>query len=576
MTLLPSLPHADPGSPDTRSPLRFLVWVGRKQFARIAIAVGFGVTWMVAQALMPYALGRAVDSGLAAGDRGALLYWALAVLALGLIQAGAGVLRHRLAVGNWLTAMYRVTQLVAEHVARTGSAVRSAVSTGEVVSTTASDAPHIGGIYDVLPRFFGAITAYVLVAVLLLSTSVTLGLVVLIGVPLVMLLLTPVIRPLQARQREQRAEIGRLTALGADTVAGLRVLRGIGGERTFLARYTTRSQEVRQSGLRVAQVQSLLDAAQVLLPGIFVVLVTWLGARLAVAGTISPGELVAFYGYSAFLVTPLRTATEAVERATRGIVAARRVLAVLAVSATTSDAPADNAPPARVPAAGVPLRDSQSGLVVAPGLTTALVSADPQESALVADRLGRFADGDGVLLGDVRLADLAVDEVRRRILVSEADPLLFSGSLRETLDPWGTSDDRALRHMLTVADATDVIDALPDGLDTTVEERGRSFSGGQRQRLVLARALLADPEVLVLVEPTSAVDAHTEARIADRLLTARRGRTTVIVSASPLLLDRVDQVAFLADGRVQCIGTHAELLESEPSYRETVTREEAA
>ncbi len=271
MTLLPQLPHADPGTPDTRSPFRFLVWVGRRQFARIAIAVGFGVTWMVAQALMPFALGRAVDSGLAAGDREQLLFWALAVLALGLIQAAAGVLRHRLAVGNWLTAMYRVTQLVAEHVARTGSAVRNAVPTGEVVSTTASDAPHIGGIYDVLPRFFGAITSYVLVAVLLLRTSVTLGLVVLIGVPLVMLLLTPVIRPLQARQREQRAEIGRLTALGADTVAGLRVLRGIGGEQTFLDRYTARSQEVRRSGLRVAQVQSLLDAAQVLLPGIFVV-----------------------------------------------------------------------------------------------------------------------------------------------------------------------------------------------------------------------------------------------------------------------------------------------------------------
>ncbi len=285
---------------------------------------------------------------------------------------------------------------------------------------------------------------------------------------------------------------------------------------------------------------------------------------------------MAFYGYSAFLVTPLRTATEAVERATRGTVAARRVLAVLAVAAETSDATGDEAGPARVPAAGVPLRDTRSGLVVAPGLTTALVSADPQESALVADRLGRFADDDGVLLGDVRLSDLPVTEVRRRILVSEADPLLFSGSLREALDPWGTSDDRSLRRVLTVADATDVLDALPDGLDTTVEERGRSFSGGQRQRLVLARALLADPEVLVLVEPTSAVDAHTEARIADRLLAARAGRTTVIVTASPLLLDRVDQVAYLVDGRVRCLGTHAELLQSEPSYRETVTREEAA
>ena len=109
-----------------------------------------------------------------------------------------------------------------------------------------------------------------------------------------------------------------------------------------------------------------------------------------------------------------------------------------------------------------------------------------------------------------------------------------------------------------------------------MEERGRSFSGGQRQRLVLARALLADAEILVLVEPTSAVDAHTEARIARRLRDARRGRTTVVVTGSPLVLDQADRVVFLEDGRVAATGTHRELLESSPAYRDVVAREEAA
>src|SRR5262249_35048311 len=142
----------------------------------------------------------------------------------------------------------------------------------------------------------------------LLWSSVFLGLVVLLGVPLLTLVVAPLLRPLKRRQSEQRAQVGELTTLGADTVAGLRVLRGIGGEEVFLDRFRVVSQRVRQAGVRVASVQALLDAAQVLLPGIFLVTVTWLGARLAVEGDLTVGQLVAFYGYAAFLVTPLRTA----------------------------------------------------------------------------------------------------------------------------------------------------------------------------------------------------------------------------------------------------------------------------
>ena len=126
---------------------------------------------------------------------------------------------------------------------------------------------------------------------------------------------------------------------------------------------------------------------------------------------------------------------------------------------------------------------------------------------------------------------------------------------------------------METASADDILDPLPEGLETIVAERGRTFSGGQRQRLVLVRALTTDPEILVLVEPTSAVDAHTEARIATRLRTHRAGRTTVVTSSSPLMLDAVDEVALLVDGRIVATGSHAELLESSPEYRYVVTRE---
>ena len=188
-----------------------------------------------------------------------------------------------------------------------------------------------GGAFDITARLAGAIVSYFVVAIILLSASVTLGLVVLIGVPILVLLMGFVIKPLQARQAVQRDEVGKLTALGADTASGLRVLRGIGGEGAFFARYRNRSQEVRQAGVRVALPQSTLDAAQVFIPGVFVVLVTWLGARFALSGKIDTGDLVAFYGYAAFLVLPLRTAAEAVDKLTRSYVGAQRMLGILEV-----------------------------------------------------------------------------------------------------------------------------------------------------------------------------------------------------------------------------------------------------
>ena len=566
------LPVADPGNPDTRSPFRFLVWIGRHQVGTLLAGVSFGVLWMVAQALMPFAIGRAVEEGIVAHDNRALAEWTLILLGLGATQAVAGVMRHRFAVSNWLQASFRMAQVVAHHAARAGPAIRSRLSTGEVVATVSNDAMRAGGAFDISARLAGAIVSYIVVAFILLSASVTLGLVVLLGVPALVLLMGTVIKPLQARQAEQREEVGKLTALGADTAAGLRVLRGIGGEQAFFERYRKRSQEVRQAGVRVALPQSTLDAAQVFIPGLFVVLVTWLGARFALSGKIGPGDLVAFYGYAAFLVLPLRTAAEAVDKITRSVVGAKRMLAVLGVDRDIAEPES----PVAEPPPGVPLVDPRSGLVVEPGQLIGLVSSTPTEAAAIADRLGRFGEDDGVALGDVPLAALPTETVRRRIVVSEADPVLFSGTLRSELDPWGRvdGDDEQLHAAIAVANAEDVVETLPEGLDANVEERGRSFSGGQRQRLVLARALLSDAEVLVLVEPTSAVDAHTEARIALRLREARAGKTTVVITASPLMLDQTDRVVLVEDGRVVAEGTHRELLRTSDAYRWTVTRGE--
>lgn len=564
------LPVADPGVPNTRSPVRFLLWIARNQWPTLLAGIAFGICWLVAQAVMPWAIGRGIELGVVDGDVGASIQWSLVILGIGVVQSVTGVIRHRLAVSNWLQSMFRTVQIVVRHTARTGPALTRNVTTGEVVSTVAGDADHIGSFFDILQRFVGAIVAYALVAVVLLRTSVPLGLLVLLGVPLLVVGLAPIFRPLQARQRTQRDAAGRLTALGADTVAGLRVLRGIGGEQVFLGRYRERSQEVRRAGVRVVGLQATLDAAQVLLPGIFVVLLTWLGARFVLAGRIDAGDLVAFYGYAFFLVIPLRTATMTVERGTRALVGTRRILDVLGVP---RDVPDDGNADA-MPSTDAVLADASSGLVVRPGMFTALVSADPAETTALADRIGRFVDDGGVTLDGVRIVDLPLADVRRRIVVSETEPRLFTGTLRAGLDPYRRHGEGTLLEAVHTASVTDVLDALPDGLNGLVEERGRAFSGGQRQRITLARAIVGDPEILILVEPTSAVDAHTEARVAERLRHARTGRTTVATTTSPLVLDRADIVVWLENGQVAAEGTHRFLLAVNAAYRDTVTRGE--
>ena len=583
------LPYPDPGVPDLRTPLRFLRWVARGQWRTLSWGVLFGVIWMVSQALFPAAVGQAIDLGIIGKDMQALVVWGGVLVGLGAVGALAGAMRHRFAVENWLRASFRCMQLIGYKAADTGEALPRRMPTGEVVATVASDSMRLGGLYDVSARFAGAIVSYVVVAVILLSKSRPLGLVVLIGVPVLVSTLSFILRPLQRRQAEQREQSGKLITLGADTVAGLRVLRGIGGEQQFLRRYQEQSQRVRVVGVRVAGVQASLDAAQVLLPGVFVVLVTWLGARFALDRTITPGDLVQFYGYAAFLVMPLRTATEFADRATRAHIAARKIIRVLSTEPDTKDAvatrhsqdtgdlnntDAHGARNATVePPHGVTLTDPASNVTIAPGQLTAIVSARPEESRALADRLGRFGKTrTEVHLDGVSIADLPLATVRRRIVVSEIDPRLFTGSLREELDPHGIHDDEAILSALMVASGEDVMEALPSGLDSDVEERGRSFSGGQRQRLALTRALLTNAETLVLVEPTSAVDTHTEARIAVRLASARAGRTTVVMTSSPLMLDQADAVILLADGKAAARGTHKELMATSPAYKDTVVR----
>lgn len=562
----PKVPYADPGVPDARGPLRFLLWLVRMQRWRVLAGATLATVWMVLLMLPPYLMARAIDDGLRARDLGALGFWVVVLAVSGVVNAVIGIVRHRTMTFIRNDAAYRTVQVVVRHSVRVGAELPRRVTSGEVVSIGAADLDRIARTMTSTGPGVGAIVTYGTVAVLLVSISPLLAAVVLVGVPVFVLSIGPLLNRLRRTESVYRENQGALTARAGDIVAGLRVLCGIGGKDLFADRFRRDSQALRVEGYRVGAVASWIEGVAVGLPSLFLAAVTWLAARMTAAGEITVGEMVAVYGYVAVLSTPVYFLIDGAQDISRGLVAARRVTNVLTLRPAVVD---QSGVPA--PEGPAPLHDPDSGLTVRPGELLAVAAATPAEATELVDRLGRYTDS-AVTWGGVPLTDIPLADVRSRILVADNDAYLFAGALREVVAARDGHDDRAVAEAIRIAMVQDVVDALPSGVDSFVEAQGRSLSGGQRQRLRLVRALLADPEVLLLVEPTSAVDAHTESVVAERLHAARRGRTTVLVATSPLLLDRADRVAYLVGGRVAATGTHADLLATEPGYRAVAFR----
>jgi len=287
--------------------------------------------------------------------------------------------------------------------------------------------------------------------------------------------------------------------------------------------------------------------------------------------SLQPGQLVAFFGYTTFLTTPLRTAIEYVISTTRAYVGAGKVIRILSVKPTIGDPEQALAWPSMITS----LQDHVSGILLHQGDFAGLVTESPAEASYLCDRLARFIpDSDGVQVNGADIASFLVSDVRSHIVMSEVEPRLFSGELRSELIPHGDVNDDRIMKALEATSSLDILEALDDGLATTVEERGRSFSGGQRQRLSLTRAVLTEADILLLVEPTSAVDTHTESRIAGRLGQARESKTTLVASTSPVMLEKMQYVLLVIDNRVIDKGTHQELVARSQQYRQIVLRED--
>lgn len=607
-----------PGSinePDTRRPGRFLRWILAGQPDLIIASCIFSLMWMLPTALTPWVFGRAIDEGILPGDGRQLVLWTGVLLLITVAGAGSGVFYHTVVVRSWLIAAYGQTNLVTNKATRLGHVLSRRVPTGEVLSVNSSDGEQFGHFLEIFSRLVGNLIAYVLVAVIVLQISVPLGLLVLLVAPVLVLSSMLLLKPLSAAQTRERTRDSELTSMATDIVAGLRILRGIGGERIFGTNYATQSQRVRKAGVQAGGWGAFVEAIGVLLSGLFVVALMAFGVQQVRAGNLQIGELVTFLGYALFLIQPIRVVFESFQQITRTFVSAHKSIGVFGTPDPWPARP-ERDPDALLELAKGELVDEASGLRVRPGKLTMVVNALPDESAALADRLGRYlpaaealaepesgqdessgkaarkaqeakiaaraalAEADTrratdpwrVRLSDVDLAELPLDLVRATVLVSDTAAHVFAGTLQEAVDPHGRLRREQAEAALHAAGAEDVYDILPGGWQGRLDERGRGLSGGQRQRLVLARALAGEAPILVLVEPTSAVDAHTEALIATRLPAHRRGRTTVVMSASPLLLHHADEVAFMVNDRVVATGTHDELLQHRPDYRAVVLR----
>ncbi|MDT0444615.1 ABC transporter ATP-binding protein [Streptomyces johnsoniae] len=578
------LPHTDPGDPDTRSGFRFLVWLFRRQLGGQLKALSWGTLHMACIAMLPISMGLAVES-VVDESGGRLAMTGLLLLGVTLLMAFADTMLHRSAVTNWITAAARVQQLLARRTAELGGVLTRQVAAGEVVKVSTGDVEKIGWFVESFSRFAAAVVVTLGVCAGLIVYEPQLGLIVLAGIAAVVLTVWPLLPAATRRADRERSKSGRATELASDTVAGLRVLRGIGGEELFLDRYRRASQEVRSASVHNARMWSLIDALQVVMPGLLMIVVVWQGARLALDGRLSAGELVTIYSSVSFLLFPLRLFQEAAMAFTFSRPSARRAVRVLGLAREAGRGAAggqDPAGPAEPPSGD--MHDPATGLLVPAGRLTAVVCGDPNFAERLAGRLGGHpVEGGGepsALLGGVALDEVPLAVARTAVLVQDKDPVLLSGTLHELLSVPASgrvSAGEALRtaqcHDVLAALARASADGSGDPMRTRITERGRSLSGGQRQRLALARSLLTDPEVLVLDEPTSAVDSHTEARIAESLRGLRSGRTTVVFTSSPLLLDRADLVAFVHEGAAIATASHRELLRSTPEYRAVVTRE---
>jgi len=560
-----------------RSQGRFVVW-----------AVTAGVVWQAAAVAAPLFVRKAIDEGIVGGDRGALYLWAGVLLALGSVEVVSWAFRHYLAIRNGTRVEADSREDVFGHALSLDSRYHDSVDPGDLMSRAAIDAGLVRRAVDAMGHMSGFLVTIFAASALMLTIDVQLALIVLVPLPF----LSVAMWLYSSRYREPSREVQEAWADAStvveESVAGVRVVKGLGAGEPLSARFRRKSDYIVDRAIAVARVDGLFFPVLELLPMLGLVAVLWFGGNRVLEGTLTIGELVALYAYVSLLVWPLRTLGRRIETLQRALAGAERITEVLDAKPAVTQLGAQSHKVSfrghvrfdRVGFAygeGAPVLDGFE-LELEPGESVALVGPTGSGKTTVAALLARFYDVDegGVLLDGTDVRNLPLAAVRRAVGLVFEDTFLFTDTVHANIAfarPDAAAED--VEEAARLAGAHEFVLDLPDGYETLLGERGYSLSGGQRQRIAIARALLADPAVLVLDDATSAVDATKEAEIQEALATAMTGRTTIVIAHRPNTIALAGRVALLDEGRVVATGTHAELLGRSQRYREVLALDEA-
>jgi ABC-type multidrug transport system fused ATPase/permease subunit len=542
-------------------------------FLLAGAAMGAGV-------LIPYLVGRTVDEIRHGG--GDLWPLAVAVVVAGVLRLAFSVSRRLLAGQVSLGVEYDLRNRMYQHLQSLELSFFDSQQTGQLMSRATVDLQSV--------RFF---LGYGLIFILQSALTIVIAAGVMLaldpGLALIALAPTPFViwtsfrygRRNRPASQEVQQRIAELTAEAEENIGGVRVVKAFAQEERQRRRFEGRTRRVFEQSMISTRLRAYYSPLIGFLPQLGLAALLFVGGRQVIDGSLSEGDFVAFYGYVLMLTGPMRMLGIALGMAQRAVASGERVFELL------DRAPRLTAPPGapKLPAGGghVELRDVSFAyegdepvlrgidLDVAPGRTVAIVGPTGSGKTTLVMLIPRLYDvSDGAVLVDgvdVRTVDPA--SLRREVAVVSDDAFLFSASLRDNIAyARPEADDDAVVAAALRAGLGELLDDLPDGLDTLVGERGLTLSGGQRQRVAIARALLAEPRILILDDATSSVDATTESQIKAALAEVMRGRTTFVIAHRLSTIALADEVVVLEGGRVAAHGTHAELLDESPLYRE--------
>jgi ABC-type multidrug transport system fused ATPase/permease subunit len=537
---------------------------------------------MGATVAIPWLTGRAVDA-VTRHDRGDVKLLAGAIVLAALVRVVLSVARRLVAGRVSLAIELDLRNLMYAHLQSLELGFFAGQQTGQLMSRATVDLQAV--------RFF---LGYGLVFIAQSGLTILLGaaamLVLQPGLALLALAPVPFVVVIAARYgrrsrpalQEVQQRIAELTADVEENVSGVRVVKAFAAEERQLGRFRGSVARVFDQSMITTRQRAFYNPFLGFLPNLGLAVVLLVGGRQVVHGTLSLGDFVTFYSYVLMLINPMRQLGVVLGLAQRATASGARVFQLLDREpriVTPAGAPLLPDGRGRVELRGVRFAYENApgpalhdiDLVVDAGTTVALVGATGSGKTTLVQLLGRLYDvSEGAVLidgADVRDIDLV--SLRRAIAVVDDDPFLFSASVHENIayaNPDATREE--VEQAAERAQAAGFIAELPAGYDTRVGERGLTLSGGQRQRLAIARALLADPRILILDDATSSVDASTEQAIKVALREVMAGRTTFVIAHRLSTIALADDIVVLEGGTIAARGTHGQLLDASPLYAE--------